>query len=71
MGLLPLPKLGDIDVAKTIGEFLGVLREMNAKLDTLIELQRGPDRCGACDQVGRLACSLHGPVTVPTFGESR
>lgn len=37
MGLLP--KL-DLDVKETVREFLDVLRDMNAKLDTLIELQR-------------------------------
>jgi hypothetical protein len=70
MGLLPLPKLGDIDVAKTIGEFLGLLREMNTKLDTLIELQRGEGGgCVECDLKGRLHCRLHGPVRVPAVGE--
>lgn len=67
MGLLPLPKLGDIDIAGTVGEFLSVLREMNTKLDTLIALQRGADGgCGECDLKGRLHCGAHGPVRVPT-----
>lgn len=34
------PNFG-IDVSATVNEFLTLLREMNEKLDTLIDLQRG------------------------------
>jgi len=65
MGLPGLPKI-NLDIAETVNTFLTLLRDMNDKLDVLIELQRGPDRCGACDQVGRLSCPSHGPVRVPS-----
>jgi hypothetical protein len=60
MGLLP--KI-DLDIAHTVGEFLGLLKDMNQKLDTLIGLQRqavAEPVCGACDQIGRLHCPEHG-----------
>jgi hypothetical protein len=67
MSLLPLPKgIGDIDVKATVAEFLGVLKAMNAKLDVLIELEKGRTDaagaafCSSCDQVGSLRCPTHG-----------
>lgn len=61
---LGLPKI-DFDIGHTVNEFLTTLRDISAKLDTLIELQRGPERCAGCEQAGRLRCPTHGPVTVP------
>jgi 5-enolpyruvylshikimate-3-phosphate synthase len=48
MSLLPLPKgIGDIDVKATVAEFLELLRSMNAKLDILIDIERGGGRVEA------------------------
>jgi hypothetical protein len=83
VSLLPLPKgIGDIDVKATIDKFLAVLTAMNAKLDTLIELQstavadddpaaQAPPFCSDCEQIGRLRCPTHGPKPVPALGETR
>lgn len=37
--MMGLPGLGGIDVAKSVNELLTLLREMNRKLDVLIEIQ--------------------------------
>jgi len=77
MGLPGLPKI-DIDIKGTIEEFLTLLRDMNAKLDVLIELQQGvvdpedqAEFCSSCDQMGRLRCPTHGQTMVPTLGSTR
>jgi hypothetical protein len=41
MGVLPTLKLGNLDIGKTVEEFLDLLRSMNAKLDVLIEQSAG------------------------------
>ncbi|URC18196.1 hypothetical protein SEA_ZENTENO07_95 [Mycobacterium phage Zenteno07] len=68
---LPGLKL-DINIGETVARFLGLLEGMDAKLGELLELEKAREErersaapCGACDQVGRLRCSLHGPVMVP------
>ncbi|QFP94699.1 hypothetical protein I5G59_gp79 [Mycobacterium phage LilMcDreamy] len=64
---LGLPKI-DLDIGHTVNEFLTLLREMNSKLDTLIEIERdraGLPTCAECDVKGRLHCRLHGPEGGP------
>lgn len=60
---LPGIDLGGLNIAETVGEFLTTLKDMNAKLDTLIELQRGDlADCAECDVRGTLNCRKHGPA---------
>jgi hypothetical protein len=40
--VIGLPKL-DLDISSTISEFLALLRSMDAKLDTLIEIERAKE----------------------------
>lgn len=69
---LPGLKL-DINIKETVDRFLGLLEGMDAKLGELLELERERDArerkaasvCIDCENVGRLRCSIHGPVMVP------
>ncbi|QHB37397.1 hypothetical protein I5G58_gp095 [Mycobacterium phage BirdsNest] len=73
---LPGLKL-DINIKETVDRFLGLLEGMDSKLGELLEIEKRREEretahvCGACDQVGRLACPTHGPVRVPTLDSQR
>ena len=69
---LPGLKL-DINIGETVARFLTLLEGMDAKLGELLELEKAREAreakagslCLDCENVGRLRCSIHGPIVVP------
>ncbi|AGT12986.1 hypothetical protein KAYACHO_82 [Mycobacterium phage KayaCho] len=62
MGLLP--KI-DLDIAHTVNEFLTLLKDMNQKLDTLIDLQRD---AASADRLARATDRRQAADAAPVCG---